>query len=169
MIDAPKVDWLALGPSLALLGASGIALLASVLVPEWMRKAVAAGVAFVGFVLASVLGAAVFVEATVPETAVAGSMVGDRLAAFGQVVLGMAGAGVVLLAWAEPRRRNQGELYALLAAAGAGMAFFLNASNLMTLFLGLEWFSLCLYVLVAYDTERAQALEAGLKYLVVGG
>ena len=49
------------------------------------------------------------------------------------------------------------------------MAFFVGASNLMTLFLGLEWFSLCLYVLVAYDTDRAASLEAGLKYLVVGG
>ena len=35
----------------------------------------------------------------------------------------------------------------------------------MTLFLGLEWFSLCLYILVAIDTERETSLEAGLKYL----
>ena len=49
------------------------------------------------------------------------------------------------------------------------MAFFVSADNLMTLFLGLEWFSLCLYVLVAFDNERATSLEAGLKYLVVGG
>jgi NADH-quinone oxidoreductase subunit N len=39
----------------------------------------------------------------------------------------------------------------------------------MTLFLGLEWFSLCLYVLVAIDTEHETSLEAGLKYLIVGG
>ena len=49
------------------------------------------------------------------------------------------------------------------------MAFFVSADNLMTLFLGLEWFSLCLYILVAFDNERATSLEAGLKYLVVGG
>jgi len=59
--------------------------------------------------------------------------------------------------------------YALLAVAGAGMAFFVSADNLMTLFLGLEWFSLCLYILVAIDSERETSLEAGLKYLVVGG
>jgi NADH-quinone oxidoreductase subunit N len=39
----------------------------------------------------------------------------------------------------------------------------------MTLFLGLEWFSLCLYILVAFDTDRATSLEAGLKYVIVGG
>ena len=49
------------------------------------------------------------------------------------------------------------------------MVFFVGAENLMTLFLGLEWFSLCLYILVAIDTERETALEASLKYLIVGG
>ena len=57
----------------------------------------------------------------------------------------------------------------MLATAGAGMAFFVSADNLMTLFLGLEWFSLCLYILVAIDSERETSLEAGLKYLIVGG
>src|SRR4029450_12594386 len=66
-------------------------------------------------------------------------------------------------------RHGTAEYYALLTAAVAGMAFFVSASNLMTLFLGLEWFSLCLYVLVAIDTDRATSLEAGLKYVIVGG
>jgi NADH-quinone oxidoreductase subunit N len=169
VIDTPKVDWFALAPTLALLGASGIALLASVLVPDWMRKSVAAGLTLSGFVLAAILGGAVFAETTSPEVTIAGSMVQDQLAAFAQVVLGAIGAVVVLLSWTEPRRNHRGEFYALLAAAGAGMMFFVTASNLMTLFLGLEWFSLCLYVLVAYDTHRARSLEAGLKYLIVGG
>ena len=38
----------------------------------------------------------------------------------------------------------------------------------MTLFLGLEWFSISLYILCAITIERAAALEAGLKYLIVG-
>ena len=48
------------------------------------------------------------------------------------------------------------------------MAFFVSAGNLMTLFLGLEWFSIALYILVALDTHRKESLEAGLKYLIVG-
>ena len=39
----------------------------------------------------------------------------------------------------------------------------------MTLFLGLEWFSISLYILCAIDYRRERSLEAGLKYLVVGG
>ena len=66
------------------------------------------------------------------------------------------------------REENIAEYYALLAAAGAGMAFFVQASNLMTLFLGLEWFSIALYVLCAIDIDLVGSLEAGLKYLVIG-
>jgi NADH-quinone oxidoreductase subunit N len=168
VIDTPKVDWFALAPTLALLGGSGVALLATVLVPSWMRKGLAATAAFAGFVAAAVLGGWVFAETGTPQSLIAESMVRDRFAALAQVILAVTGAAVVLVSWAE-RRRTEGEYYALLAAAGAGMVFFVGAENLMTLFLGLEWFSLCLYILVAIDTERASSLEAGLKYLIVGG
>ena len=48
------------------------------------------------------------------------------------------------------------------------MIFLGSADNLMTLFLGLEWFSIALYILCAIDGDRERSLEAGLKYLVVG-
>jgi NADH-quinone oxidoreductase subunit N len=169
VIDTPKVGWLALAPTLALLGAAGIALLAAVLVPVWMRKAVAAGTAFAGFVLAAVLAGIVFDRSPEPQALIAESMARDQLAGLAQVILAVIGAAVVLASWGERRRAHEAEYYALLAAAGAGMVFFVGAENLMTLFLGLEWFSLCLYVLVAIDTERETSLEAGLKYVIVGG
>ncbi|MGH3066179.1 MAG: NADH-quinone oxidoreductase subunit N [Gaiellaceae bacterium] len=169
MIDTPTVDWLALSPSVVLLGASGVALLAAVVVPAWMRKGIAAAVTLAGFVVAAVLAGVVFDESPTPEVLLEGSLARDQLAALAQVILAITGAAVVLVSWGERRRDNHGEYYALLAAAGAGMVFFAGAENLMTLFLGLEWFSLCLYILVAIDTERATSLEAGLKYLIVGG
>jgi NADH-quinone oxidoreductase subunit N len=168
MIDTPSVDWLALSPTVALLVAAGLALL-SVLLPEWMRRAVSAAVVLAGFVIATVLAVYVFDESASPEGLLDGSMTRDQLAAMTQVILGVTGATVVLASWGERRRANHAEYYALLATAGAGMAFFVSANNLMTLFLGLEWFSLCLYVLVAIDSERETSLEAGLKYLIVGG
>jgi NADH-quinone oxidoreductase subunit N len=168
VIDTPSVDWLALSPTLALLGASGIALLAAVLVPSWMRKTVAAVAVFAGFVVAAVFTGIVFADTPQPESLLSESMIRDQLAAVAQLILAITGVVVVFASWAEKRRDN-GEYYALLAAAGAGMLFFVQAENLMTLFLGLEWFSLCLYILVAFDTERATSLEAGLKYVIVGG
>jgi NADH-quinone oxidoreductase subunit N len=168
VIDTPTVDWLALSPTIALLGAAGIALL-SALLPDWMRKSVAGAAALLGFVVAAVCAGVVFDESSTPEVLLEGTMVRDQLAALAQLVLGVTGAVVVLASWSERRRENHAEYYALLATAGAGMVFFVGAENLMTLFLGLEWFSLCLYILVAIDSERETSLEAGLKYLIVGG
>ena len=168
MIDTPSVDWLALSPTIALLGGAGVALL-SALLPDWSRKTVAGVAAFAGFVVAAVLAGLVFTESSTAEILLEGTMVRDQLAAMAQVILGVTGAVVVLASWGERRRENHAEYYALLATAGAGMVFFVGAENLMTLFLGLEWFSLCLYILVAIDSERETSLEAGLKYLIVGG
>ena len=168
MIDTPTVDWFALSPTLALLGAAAVALL-SVLLPAWMQKGVAATGAFVGSVTAAALAVAVFDESSAQEILLEGTMAQDRLAAFAQVIIGVTGAAVVLASWADRRREKHSEYYALLATAAAGMVFFVGAEGLMTLFLGLEWFSLCLYILVAFDSERETSLEAGLKYLIVGG
>ena len=168
MIQTPKVDWLALAPTLALLGASGVALLGSVLVPRWFRRFFAALIAFAGFVTAGVFAAIVFDRTAEGRPLLAESFTRDRLGALAALIVVGAGALTVLLAWGENRRDHVGEYYALLAAAGAGMTFFLTASNLMTLFLGLEWFSIALYVLCAMDTHREASLESGLKYLIVG-
>jgi NADH-quinone oxidoreductase subunit N len=168
VIDTPSVDWLALSPVLALLAASGVALLGAVLVPSWMRRALGAFAVFAGFVTAGILAGVVYYETSSAGPIIAESMTRDRWAAMGQILLAGAGALAVLVSWGERRRFHGGEYYALLAAAGAGMLFFVQAGNLMTLFLGLEWFSLCLYVLCAMDTDRETSLEAGLKYLIVG-
>jgi NADH-quinone oxidoreductase subunit N len=168
VIDTPTVDWLALSPTIALLAAAGVALL-SALLPDWMRKSVSGTATLLGFVIAAVCAGVVFDDSSTPEVLLEGTMVRDQLVALAQVVLGVTGAVVVLASWRERRRENHAEYYALLATAGAGMVFFVGAENLMTLFLGLEWFSLCLYILVAIDSERETSLEAGLKYLIVGG
>jgi NADH-quinone oxidoreductase subunit N len=168
VIDTPSVDWLALSPTLALLCAAGAALLASVIGPAWLRRGSAAFFAFAGFVAAGILAGILFDRSAEAHTVLSESMARDRLGALAALIVAGAGVLSVLLSWGEKRRDHAGEYYALLAAAGAGMAFFVTASNLMTLFLGLEWFSIALYILCALDTHCETSLEAGLKYLVVG-
>jgi NADH-quinone oxidoreductase subunit N len=168
VIDTPKVDWLALSPVLAVLAASGITLLGAVIVPAGARRAFSAIVTFAGFVTAAVLAVVVYDRSPEAQTLIAESMSRDRLAALTQIVLAVIGAAVVLVSLGDRRRDHVGEYYALLAASGAGMLFFVSAENLMTLFLGLEWFSIALYILCAMDTHRRASLEAGLKYLIVG-
>ena len=104
MIETPSVDWLALSPTLALLGASGVALLSAVLVPQWMRRGVAAGAALAGFALAAVLACVVFEQSPGSEALLAESMVRDRLAALAQAILAITGAAVVLASFSEKRR-----------------------------------------------------------------
>jgi NADH-quinone oxidoreductase subunit N len=167
-IATPKVDWLALSPPLALLAASAICLLGAVLVPRFARRVFSATFAAAGFITAGVLAAVVFDRSPEQHLLLAESMTRDRLAALVQIMLAGAGVLAVLVSFGDRRRDHVGEYYALLAAAGGGMLFFVSAENLMTLFLGLEWFSIALYILVAMDTHRKESLEAGLKYLIVG-
>lgn len=168
MIDTPNVDWLALSPTLALLAVAGITLLGAVIVPRAAERAFSVVVSVAGFVTSAVLAGVVFDRSADPSSVVVDSMTRDRLGALAAILIAVVGLVVVLLSWGDGRRSHVGEYYALLAAASAGMVFFVSAGNLMTMFLALEWFSISLYVLCALDTHRRESLEAGLKYLIVG-
>ncbi len=168
-IVKPHVDWFALAPTLALLGASGVLLLMAVLVPRGARKPASAVVCALGFVAAFVLAILLADKSPHGGAIIADSIFRDRWAATASVLIAGCGVVAVAISYGERWREDHvGEYYALLAAAGAGMIFFVSAANLMTLFLGLEWFSICLYILCAIDYDLVGALEAGLKYLVVG-
>jgi NADH-quinone oxidoreductase subunit N len=168
-IERPPVDWFALSPSLATLAAAGVCLMVAVLVPQQARRVAAATVAGGGFVAAFVLAAVLYDRTPTGESVVAAAIRRDRFAALAAIILAGAGLVAVLVSYSERTRGHIAEFYALLSAAGGGMIFLVSANNLMTLFLGLEWFSISLYILCAVDAERERSLEAGLKYLIVGG
>ena len=169
MIAKPVVDWFALSPALALLGASGVALLGAVLVPARAVKVFTAVVCALGFVGAGVAAGLLYWKSPEATYEVADAIRRDRFGAFAQLVVAGAGFLAVGISYGQgTARRHVGEYFALLAACGAGMVFFVQATNLMTLFLGLEWFSICLYILCAIEIDRVTSLEAGLKYLIVG-
>jgi NADH-quinone oxidoreductase subunit N len=167
-IPRPPVDWFALSPELALLGVAGLCLMVAVLVPDAARRAVSATLAFGGFVAAFVL-AAVLYDRSGGESIIAGAIRRDRYAALAAIIIAGAGAVAVLVSYGDRMKEHVAEYYALLTAAAAGMIFLAASNNLMTLFLGLEWFSISLYILCAIDRDRERSLEAGLKYLIVGG
>jgi NADH-quinone oxidoreductase subunit N len=168
-MTTPSVDWFALSPSLALLTAAALALLGAVSVPVVARKVFSAVVAALGFVAAGIWAGLLYSESPSATLEVADAIARDRFAALAQIVV--AGAGLVAVGISyghRTRAEHVGEYYALLAAAAAGMVFLVQANDLMTLFLGLEWFSICLYILCAIEIDLVGSLEAGLKYLVVG-
>ncbi len=169
MIRTPHVDWLTLSPELALLGAGAGCLMLAVLAPPAWRLRLSAATAFAGFVAGGVLAGVVYGRSAQATLEIGNAITRDRLGALAAVLVCGTGALSVLVAYAHRTRSAYvAEYYALLATAGAGMVFLLQAHNLMTLFLGLEWFSIALYVLCAIDMELDVSLEAGLKYLIIG-
>jgi NADH-quinone oxidoreductase subunit N len=168
-IDTPSVDWLALSPELSLLAAAAVCLLAAVLLPGWARRGSGAFVALAGFVTAGIFAGVVYDRSATATLEVGSAIARDRLGAFGAIIVCGSGILAVFTAYSHRMSRSYvAEYYALLATAGAGMCFLLHAHNLMTLFLGLEWFSIALYVICAIDMELETSLESGLKYLIIG-
>ncbi|HET6683691.1 MAG TPA: NADH-quinone oxidoreductase subunit N [Gaiella sp.] len=168
MIETPHVDWLALSPTLALLGAAAIALLGAVTVPRAALRAFSVAITAVGFVVSAVFAAILFDRSPDPTVLLSEGMTRDQLGALAAIVLALIGLVVVLTSWGDGRKDHVGEYYALITASAAGMVFFVSASSLMTMFLSLEWLSISLYVLCSLDTHRRESLEAGLKYLIIG-
>jgi len=165
----PAIDWAALAPELILLGGASVVVVLSLFLPLRVRRGFCAVVAMLCFAAAGAAAVALFVTDETGRAVVADAIRRDRLAELGQILVAGAGLLTVGVSFREPERDERaGEWYGLLLTAAAGMAFFVAANNLMTLFLGLEWFSICLYVLTAISVERLPALEAGLKYLIVG-
>ncbi len=165
----PDVDWAALSPELILLAGATVVLLGALFLTPRYRHSFSAVVAAISLVGAGIAAGMLFASDETGRGIVADTLRRDRLAEGAQVLLALAGLLAVGVSYTHlEARARAGEYYALILTAVAGMAFFVAANNLMTLFLGLEWFSICLYILTAIGIERLPALEAGLKYLVIG-
>jgi len=63
---------------------------------------------------------------------------------------------------------HTGEFHALSVFACAGMMWMASADNLISAFVALELVTITFYVLVAYLRRKSGALEAGVKYLILG-
>ncbi|MCR4305192.1 MAG: NADH-quinone oxidoreductase subunit NuoN [Gallionella sp.] len=61
-----------------------------------------------------------------------------------------------------------GEFMVLVLFAMIGMMVMISANNFLTLYLGLELLSLSLYTIVALQRDSSIAIEAAMKYFVLG-
>jgi NADH-quinone oxidoreductase subunit N len=66
------------------------------------------------------------------------------------------------------RDMYRGEYYAMVLFAMLGMMIMISGHSLLTIYMGLELLSLCLYSLVAFDRDNPKASEAAMKYFVLG-
>jgi len=63
---------------------------------------------------------------------------------------------------------EHGEYYVLLLFATVGMMFMASAADLIIVFLGLETFSLAIYVLAGFFRTNPKSNESSLKYFLLG-
>jgi NADH-quinone oxidoreductase subunit N len=94
----------------------------------------------------------------------------DRMAQLLKVVTLLSVAVVFVYSTDYLRRRAilKGEYYVLGLFATVGAMVLISAGSLITLYLGLELMSLCLYAMVAFDRDSGIAAESAIKYFVLG-
>ena len=62
----------------------------------------------------------------------------------------------------------RGEFLVLILFAVVGMMVLASASHMLSLYMGLELLSLCLYALIALRRDSSEASESAMKYFVLG-
>ena len=103
-------------------------------------------------------------------TAFNGLYSADAFGAFAKVLIYLAASVAILIAprWFEREDRLRAEYPVLILFSAVGMGMMASATNLLSLYVGLELQSLAAYVLASFMRRDSRSAEAGLKYFVLG-
>ena len=114
------------------------------------------------------LAVTLFVRPSSPDFQ--GMSLADGLGQFAAVAVLAAAAMAILLAVhrTDDFTRHPGPYYALILLAAAGMIAMAKGNDFLIIFLGLEIFSLALYILSGFNRRDARSSEASLKYFLLG-
>lgn len=104
------------------------------------------------------------------STAFNNMFVDDPMADLLKVAICLISAGVFVYSRQYNQDRNifKGEYYVLGLFGVTGMMVMASANHLLTLYLGLELMSLCLYAMIAFYRDDKLAVESAMKYFVLG-
>ena len=99
-----------------------------------------------------------------------GVIVADNFGLFVTLVLVIVGILTIMFSSAVVERDGlpQGEYYALILFATAGMIMMATANDLLVIFIALEILSLAVYVLTGIRRDDHRATEAAFKYFLLG-
>jgi NADH-quinone oxidoreductase subunit N len=121
--------------------------------------------------LAPAFGATVYLLARRTNQSLLYDMVRvDSYALYFKIIACLA-AGLVILAsmeYMKARTRYRGEFYGLLLLATLAMSLMAASTNLIMIYLSIEFMSLTSYVLVGYFRDDPKSSEGGLKYFLFG-
>jgi NADH-quinone oxidoreductase subunit N len=99
----------------------------------------------------------------------AGMLVVNPLSQLMQIALLALAILVLLLVSSARFTTHVGEYCALILFATTAMMLLVSTQNLLVIFLTIEFLSLSLYILTAFDKQSRSSAEAGLKYFLFGG
>ena len=160
------MNWLVALPEIALALAAMAVLLAGVFSPPKTSFALASMLALGGLLITAGL-----VLVAPQGVGYGGLFIADAFSRFVQVLI-LAGAALAIILSLDFNRQEEGlarfEFPVLILFATTGMMIMVSATNLMTLYLGLELQSLALYVIASFARDSLRSAEAGLKYFVLG-
>jgi NADH-quinone oxidoreductase subunit N len=108
--------------------------------------------------------------ASLGESAFGGMFVQDGLSVFFKRFFLLAAALVLILAVEFSDRIAAGvsEYFSLIVFALAGMLFAASSNDFVMLFVSIELITITFYVLTSFTRGKVVALEAGVKYLILG-
>jgi NADH-quinone oxidoreductase subunit N len=164
------MDWLLVAP-LLIVACAGLAML---LLDAFAKdRAELAFVASVALFSAAALSGAALTHGVSPDTLplVVRTYLGvDKLSLFSDVVVA-GGAGMVSLlagGYLREHELERGEFYLLLLFGALGAMILGRGVDLLTIFIGLETMSLGTYAMIAFRRTNARAVEAAMKYFLLG-
>jgi NADH-quinone oxidoreductase subunit N len=163
VINVPTLNFLAILPQITLVAAALVLLLVDLVIKN---KRVLAWFSLV--VILATLAEILFLRPATPEFQ--GMALADSLGLFAAAAILIAAGLAVLLAMERSSdfTRRPGPYYALILLASAGMIAMAQGNDFLIIFLGLEIFSLALYILSGYNRHDARSAEASLKYFLLG-
>ena len=161
-----EFNWLALSPHLILAGAAAVLIIAEVV---WRKLARAVAPYFT--VAAALAAAAAAIRLWgAPSVSWFGALTVDGLFVVFAVVFAAALALVALLsARYEPLETDdKTEYFALLLLVTCAVTFMASATNIVLIYVALEFSSILSYVLAGYLRRDSRSAEGGLKYFLYG-
>jgi len=140
------------------------------LAAAWMGDKATKTISWLSVLLLAAAGASLTGPAGHAGSAFYGLYIADAFGAFAKTLIYVAAGVCVVVAprWFATNDRERAEYPVIILLATCGMGMMVSATDLLTLYVGLELQSLSAYVLASFSQKDGRAAEAGLKYFVLG-
>ena len=165
-IEIPSIQLSTIAPELIVAVTAVVILSLDMLIPRVER---------INVTLITLIGLLVAIYSTrnlvdVNEPAFSWMILRDNVSVFLDLLFLKGTILIVLLShhYAARHQLPYPEMMVLLLFATLGMMVVAISADLVTLFLGIELLSLCLYVLSGFDRRSLLSGEAGIKYFLLG-